>query len=71
MNSVKKILGKEDRTAALFVILGASLWGVDGIVLRPALYGLPVPLVVFIESSIVAILLSPFFIKKYLNISMF
>lgn len=64
MNSVKNILGKEDRTAALFVILGASLWGVDGIVLRPALYGLPVPLVVFIESSIVAILLSPFFIKK-------
>ena len=64
MNSVKNILGKEDRTSAIFVILGASLWGVDGIVLRPALYGLPVPLVVFIESSIVAILLSPFFIKK-------
>jgi len=64
MNSVKNIFSKEDRTAALFVILGASLWGVDGIVLRPALYGLPVPLVVFIESSIVAILLSPFFIKK-------
>jgi len=64
MKFVKNILGGEDRTAALFVILGASLWGVDGIVLRPALYGLPVPLVVFIESTIVAAILSPFFIKR-------
>ncbi|HQF41274.1 MAG TPA: EamA family transporter [Ignavibacteriaceae bacterium] len=47
------------------VILAASLWGVDGIVLRPSLSSLPVPLVVLVESSIVAILLTPFFIKKY------
>ena len=46
------------------MIVAASLWGVDGIVLRPSLYGLPVPLVVFIESTIVAILLSPYFIKQ-------
>jgi len=39
MNSAKNIFSKEDSTAALFVILGASMWGVDGIVLRPALYG--------------------------------
>lgn len=65
MNSVKNIFSKEDRTAALFVILGASMWGVDGIVLRPALYGLPVPLVVFIESTIVAVILSPFFMRKF------
>jgi len=65
MNSVKNIFSKEDSIAALFVILGASMWGVDGIVLRPALYGLPVPLVVFIESTIVAVILSPFFIKKF------
>ena len=53
------------RFAPLFVIVAASLWGIDGIVLRPALYGLPVPLVVFIESTIVAILLSPIFIKDF------
>ena len=47
----------------MFVIIAASLWGVDGIVLRPALFGLPVPLVVFVESTAVALLLSPYFIK--------
>ena len=49
---------------SFFVIIAASLWAVDGIVLRPSLYSLPVPLVVLIESAIVAILLTPFFIKK-------
>ncbi|MCX6173442.1 MAG: DMT family transporter [Ignavibacteriales bacterium] len=53
------------RLAPLFVIVAAALWGFDGIVLRPALYSLPVPLVVFIESTIVAILLSPIFIRQY------
>lgn len=50
--------------ASSLVVIAASLWAVDGIVLRPLLYSLPVPLVVFIESSIVAILLSPFFVNK-------
>ena len=40
--------------APFFVILAASLWAVDGIVLRPSLYSLPVTLVVFIESTIYA-----------------
>lgn len=53
-----------NRFAVLFVIFAASLWGVDGIVLRPSLYVLPVPLVVFIETAIVAIILSPFFVRK-------
>lgn len=53
-----------NRYAPLFVIVAASLWGVDGIVLRPSLYSLPVPLVVFIESTLVAILLTPYFIRK-------
>ena len=39
----------------------------DGIVLGPYLYKLPVPVVVFIESTIVALLLSPFLVRK-LNI---
>ena len=64
MNLYNKILIREDRVAPLFVIIGASLWGVDGIILRPTLYGLPVPLVVFIESTIVAVILSPYFIRK-------
>lgn len=50
--------------APLFVILGASLWGIDGVLLRPSLYSLPVMLVVFIESALVTILLTPFFLKK-------
>jgi len=52
------------RFAPLFVIVAASLWGIDGIVLRPALYNLPVILVVFIESAVVAILLSTVFYKQ-------
>ncbi len=51
--------------APFFVVIAASLWAVDGIVLRPSLYSLPVPLVVLVESAIVAILLTPFFIKRF------
>ncbi|MCK5453220.1 MAG: EamA/RhaT family transporter, partial [Calditrichia bacterium] len=54
-----------DRFAPFFVIIAAGLWGVDGIVLRPSLFGLPVPLVVFIESTIVAVLLTPFFLRRF------
>ncbi len=50
--------------APLLVVIAAALWAVDGIVLRPSLYSLPVPLVVLVESSIVAVLLTPFFTKK-------
>jgi drug/metabolite transporter (DMT)-like permease len=50
---------------SLLVIIAASLWAVDGIVLRPSLYSLPVPLVVLVESAIVAVLLTPFFINKF------
>jgi drug/metabolite transporter (DMT)-like permease len=49
-----------------FVIAAASLWAVDGIVLTPSLYSLPVTLVVFIESSVVALILTIFF-KNYFN----
>ncbi len=53
-----------NRFAPIFIILAAMLWGIDGIVLRPSLYSLPVALVVFIESAIVAIYLSPILIKN-------
>ncbi len=45
--------------APLFIIIAASLWGVDGIVFRPALYNLPVALVVFVESFVVSVILFP------------
>jgi drug/metabolite transporter (DMT)-like permease len=54
-----------NRFAPLFVIIAASFWGIDSIVLRPHLYTLPVPLVVFLESIIVAALLLPILFKKF------
>jgi len=54
-----------NRFAPLFVIIAASLWGIDSILLRPHLYTLPVPLVVFLESIIVAVLLTPILFKKF------
>lgn len=53
-----------NKLAPIFIIFAAMLWGIDGIVLRPELYTLPVGLVVFIESSIVAIYLSPILFKN-------
>jgi drug/metabolite transporter (DMT)-like permease len=53
-----------NKLAPIFIIFAAMLWGIDGIILRPALYSLPVGLVVFIESSIVAIYLSPILFKN-------
>ena len=64
MKSDKNFFSPKDKIAPLFVIIAASLWGVDGIVLRPSLYNLPVSLVVFVESTLVAFLLSPYFIRK-------
>lgn len=58
-----------NKFAPLFVILGAALWGVDGIVLRPALYTLPVPLVVFVESSLITLLLLPILIWHRASLS--
>lgn len=58
-----------DRFAPLFVIIAASFWGIDSILLRPHLYTLPVPLVVFLESIIVAVLVTPVLFKKYTDLS--
>lgn len=54
-----------NKFAPIFIIFAASLWGFDGVVLRPSLYNLPVSLVVFIESLIVVALLSPILFKKF------
>lgn len=54
--------------SAFYVSLAASLWAFDGIVFRPFLYNLPVPLVVFIESTIVTIVLAPVIIRYRIDI---
>lgn len=64
MNNHIKLSSENSILPAFLIVIAASLWGVDGIVLRPSLYSLPVVLVVFIESSIVAILLTPLLFKN-------
>ncbi len=53
-----------NKFAPLAIISAAILWGVDGIILRPSLYTLPVALVVLIESAIVTVYLSPILFKN-------
>jgi len=53
-----------NKLAPTAVIIAASLWGIDGIILRPFLYNLPVSLVVFVESTIIALILTPLFYKQ-------
>ncbi|MFA6304964.1 MAG: EamA family transporter [Patescibacteria group bacterium] len=50
--------------APLFIVIAAVLWGVDGIVLTPQLFSLPVPLVVFLLHALAFILMLPMFIKE-------
>lgn len=51
--------------SSAFIILAATLWGIDGILLRPNLYTLPVPLVVFVETAILATIFSLFINRDY------
>ena len=48
----------------LFIVVAAMLWGLDGVVLRPALYSLPVTTVVFIEHAIAFLIMLPFLIYE-------
>ena len=65
MNKRSELRLYGDNLAPLFVIVAASLWAVDSIVLRPVLFNLPVSLVVFLESLIAAVLITPFMIRKF------
>ena len=58
-----------NRFAPFFVIFAASLWGIDGILLRPYLYTLPVPLVVFLESLIIVLVILIFFLRSFESIN--
>jgi len=42
------------------IAFAAMLWGLDGVVLRPALYSLPVATVVFLEHAIAFVIMIPF-----------
>lgn len=57
--------------APLFVVVAAVLWGVDGIILRPGLYTLPVPLVVLVESALVTLYLTPVFRRRVVAVRAF
>ncbi len=48
----------------LFIVLAAVLWALDGIVLTPSLYSLPVALVVFLEHGLAFLFMLPFFLKE-------
>ena len=50
---------------ALAICLAASLWGVDGVVLTPRLFPLPVPFVVFLLHLIPFALMQPFLWRSY------
>lgn len=54
-----------NKFAPLYVVIAAAMWGADGVLLRPYLYNLPVPLVVFTESLFAAIILSPVLFKNF------
>lgn len=64
----KNNINRSGLLSPFLVIIAASLWAVDGIVLTPSLYSLPVTLVVFVESSVVALILSPLFRKYFTQI---
>lgn len=50
--------------APLFIVFAAFLWALDGIVLRPSLYILPVALVVLIEHALAFAIMLPFFLAE-------
>lgn len=44
--------------------MAAVLWGIDGIILRPSLYSLPVAIVVFVETAIATTIMSLFLFPR-------
>ncbi|MBU1164644.1 MAG: DMT family transporter [Patescibacteria group bacterium] len=52
-------MNKLQKIGPLFVIVAAFLWALDGIVLRPELYSLSVPLVVFVEHALAFLIMTP------------
>ena len=53
------------------VVISALLWGVDGVVLTPRLFNLPVPFVVLLLHLLPFLLMSVFFYKEFRNLKDF
>ena len=64
-NRIMQIIG------AIAVIFAASLWGLDGIVLRPRLHHLSVPVVVFLEHTIAFLFMLVFVLIVFLFVKDF
>ncbi|MEM4267937.1 MAG: DMT family transporter [Candidatus Woesearchaeota archaeon] len=56
---------KNSLVGAMCIIIAASLWGLDGVVLRPRLYHLSVPVVVFLEHFIAFFFMLGFLIYDF------
>ncbi|MCP4201563.1 MAG: DMT family transporter [bacterium] len=56
------------RLGALAICAAAALWGLDGVVLTPRLYNLPVLLVVFLLHAVPFLLMQPVLAKSYLRL---
>lgn len=61
-------LNKNFLIGALAIILAATMWSLDGILIRPNFYAFPAINIVFIEHLLWAILLSPFLIMWWKKI---
>ena len=48
----------------LLITLSAVLWGMDGVIFRPALYSLPVLTVVFLEHFLAFLIMIPFLFSE-------
>lgn len=55
-------------SGALLICLSAVAWGLDGVVLTPRLYGLPVSFVVFLLHLVPFALMQPFLFRNYKRI---
>ncbi|MDH3743676.1 MAG: DMT family transporter [Acidobacteriota bacterium] len=55
--------------AALAICLAAALWGLDGVVLTPRLFELPVPFVVFLLHTVPFLLMQPFLSGCYARLA--
>lgn len=65
MNNKKRLTLSATIWGALAVSVASMLWGFDGVVLTPNLYGLEVGFVVFVIHLIPFVFMQPFFYKKY------
>lgn len=65
MEKKKYLLG------VILVVISAILWGVDGVVLTPRLFNLPVPFVVLLLHLLPFLLMSVFFYKEFRNLKDF